>query len=45
MGYLHLLFTYDKVKNSMEEKSHTVPMIAESLSLMLTIKDNPLKET
>jgi len=23
MGYLHLLFTYDKVKNSMKEKSHT----------------------
>lgn len=34
-----------KVKNTMKEKSHTVPIMAKSLSLMLTIKDNPIKET
>lgn len=34
-----------KVENTMMEKSHTVPVMAKSLSLMLTIKDNPLKET
>jgi hypothetical protein len=44
-SYLISCSRMTKVINNMMEKSHTVPMMAKSLRLMLNVKDNPSKET